>query len=266
MAATKPQPAIPILANGEAQTKSCWSCGDMRAAQFCRSCGSVQPPMPTDYFAFFGLDRRLNLDVAALERQMYTLSRRLHPDLYARATPQEQAWSLEQTSKLNDAYRTLRDAVSRTEYLLRIESIRTKERSAEDRQRAVPPDLLEEVFELNEQLEEFRAHAGQAKAAGRSANNVDSRLRTAVEKAKQSLEQKVAAVDDELRRCWNDWDSLPNPSAHEIGVRREPCPEPGADADSAVERHRVLGAMLKLLERRRYLSHLVKETAAALNE
>src|SRR6476620_11235597 len=99
-------------------TSTCWSCGTMRAVHFCSACGKVQPPMPVDYFTFFGLPRKLNLDTALLEREFYELSRKLHPDIYARAVPQEQEWSLEQSSLLNDAYRTLRDPIRRTEYLL----------------------------------------------------------------------------------------------------------------------------------------------------
>src|SRR5262245_51101541 len=86
---------------------ACWSCGDMRAAQFCTSCGKVQPPQPVDYFSFFGLPRELNIDPSKLEREFYALSRRLHPDIYAGRDVREQEWSLEQSSRLNDAYRTL---------------------------------------------------------------------------------------------------------------------------------------------------------------
>ena len=45
----------------------------MRAAHFCESCGKVQPPVPVDYFTFFGLPPKLNLDVAALEKDFYEL-------------------------------------------------------------------------------------------------------------------------------------------------------------------------------------------------
>jgi hypothetical protein len=61
------------------ETQSCWSCGTMRAVHFCQSCGKVQPPAPVDYFAFFGLPRKLNLDVTALDKDFYELSRKLHP-------------------------------------------------------------------------------------------------------------------------------------------------------------------------------------------
>ena len=148
------------------ETHSCWSCGSMRAAHFCAACGKVQPPRPVDYFTFFGLPPKLNLDVAQLEKDFYDLSRRLHPDLSARAGSEEQEWSLEQSSLLNDAYRTLRDPIKRTEYLLHLEGVALEEQSktatekaratGEVKKQIVPPDLLEEVFGLNMQLEELR--------------------------------------------------------------------------------------------------------------
>ena len=121
---------------------------------------------PVDYFSFFGLPRKLNVDVARLEKEFYELSRKLHPDLNARADKREQEWSLEQSSLLNDAYRTLKDPIKRTQYLLRLEGVELEEQSktatekarasGEVKKQIVPPDLLEEVFELNMQLEELR--------------------------------------------------------------------------------------------------------------
>src|ERR1700680_330732 len=150
------------------ETQSCWSCGTMRAVHFCQACGKVQPPAPVDYFAFFGLPRKLNLEVAALEKDFYELSRKLHPDLNARTGSQEQEWSLQQSSLLNDAYRTLKDPIRRTQYLLQLEGVELEEQSKSATEQArssgqiqkqiVPPDLLEEVFELNIQLEELRMH------------------------------------------------------------------------------------------------------------
>lgn len=101
----------------------------MRAAHFCESCGKVQPPAPSNYFAFFGLPLRLNLDVAGLEKDFYALSRKLHPDLNAGTGSREQEWSLEQSSMLNDAYRTLKDPIKRTQYLLHLEGVELEEQS-----------------------------------------------------------------------------------------------------------------------------------------
>src|SRR5271165_7609372 len=95
--------AILVTSPSKPVKTNCWSCGDMLAAHFCQSCGKVQPPAPVDYFTFFGLPYKLNLDTAALEREFYALSRKLHPDINAKANSSEQAWSLEKTSQLNDA-------------------------------------------------------------------------------------------------------------------------------------------------------------------
>ena len=64
----------------------------------------------------------------------------------------------QQLAALNDAYRVLRDPVGRVEYLLEIEGAR---KEGEQKQQA-PPELLEEVFELNESLDELR----DAKSSG----------------------------------------------------------------------------------------------------
>src|SRR5947209_12277305 len=162
-----PESKSSLIMPGEA-TSNCWSCGTMRAVHFCNACGKVQPPVPVDYFTFFGLPRKLNVDVAQLEREFHQLSRKLHPDVYARAEDQEQEWSLQQSSQLNDAYRTLRDPIKRTQYLLRLEGVELEEQSktatekarqtGEVKKEVVPPDLLEEVFEWKMQLEELRAN------------------------------------------------------------------------------------------------------------
>ena len=74
-----------------------------------------------DYFAFLGLPRKLNLDAADLEQRFRALSRQFHPDYFYNATPAERRASLERSSYLNDAYRTLRQPVARIEYLLELE-------------------------------------------------------------------------------------------------------------------------------------------------
>ena len=230
-------------------THSCWSCGSMRAAHFCESCGKVQPPIPVDYFTFFGLPPKLNVDVSALERSFYDLSRRLHPDVNARAGSREQEWSLEQSSLLNDAYRTLKDPIKRTEYLLHLEGVELEEQSksateqaratGEVKKQMVPPDLLEEVFELNMQLEELRMN----KKVGED----DAALITEIEKQKQSLEAKHEALLQELKTHWNNWDKLieNNLSASE-------------------ERSRVTAKMVDVLNRRNYIRNLLRDVNAAL--
>jgi molecular chaperone HscB len=223
----------------------------MRAARFCESCGKVQPPAPVDYFSFFGLPPKLDLDVATLEKDFYELSRRLHPDLNAQAGSQEQEWSLEQSSLLNDAYRTLRDPIKRTQYLLRLEGVELEEQSktateqaratGEVKRQIVPPDLLEEVFELNMQLEELSMN----KKMGEN----DGSLTDEIRKHKDALEAKNESLLKELQSYWKEWDA---------SIDHSPA---ASDARAGTIRK-----MVDVLNRRNYIRNLVRDVNAALEE
>ncbi len=192
------------------------------------------------YFDVFGLPCKLVLDVSALERAFYKLSRKLHPDLYAQATMQEQQWSLEQTSLLNDAYRTLKDPVRRTEYLLRLEGVeieRDKSSGDEKKDSRVPADLLEEVFELNMQLEEMRM--------SQKMGEDDRQLRSDLEKAKAQFEGQLADFDAQLQSLWGEWDAA-------------------LDADGSLAKEDAKNRMVALLDRRRYVRNLVRDVNEAL--
>jgi molecular chaperone HscB len=225
----------------------------MRAVHFCESCGKVQPPAPVNYFAFFGLPLKLNVDVAVLEKDFYQLSRRLHPDLSARAGSQEQEWSLQQSSLLNDAYRTLKDPIKRTQYLLKLEGVELEEQSksatekarstGEVKKQIVPPDLLEEVFELNMQLEELRMH----KKLGED----DPALIEEIGRQKLELEEKQEALLRELQENWKMWDGM---------IQRESNGQPVSEEERKQERDK----MVDVLNRRNYIRNLVRDVNEVL--
>ena len=225
----------------------------MRAVHFCEACGKVQPPAPVDYFTFFGLPRKLNLDVAALEKDFYELSRKLHPDLNARAGSQEQEWSLQQSSLLNDAYRTLKDPIKRTQYLLKLEGVELEEQSksatekarstGEVKKQIVPPDLLKEVFELNMQLEELRMQ----KKMGED----DPALIEEIGRQKLELEEKQEALLHELKDRWKMWDGM---------IQREQNGQPVSDEERRQERDK----MVDVLNRRNYIRNLVRDVSEVL--
>lgn len=237
------------------ETQSCWCCGTMRAVHFCEACGKVQPPAPVDYFTFFALPRKLNLDIAALEKDFYDLSRKLHPDINARAGGQEQEWSLQQSSLLNDAYRTLKDPVKRTQYLLKLEGVELEEQSksatelarstGQMKKQIVPPDLLEEVFELNMQLEELRAQ----KKMGED----DPALVEEIGRQKFELEEKHDALLHELQERWKIWDGM---------IQREQNRQPVSEEERRQERDK----MVDLLNRRNYIRNLVRDVSEALEQ
>jgi len=231
------------LAEPQSVTTACWSCGTAISTSrlFCDACGKVQAPSENvDYFAAFGLPRKLNIDLPALERSFYRLSRKLHPDVYAQASPQEQQWSLDQTSLLNDAYRTLKNPIARTEYLLKLEGVVLEAGKSEDgkpRDSRVPPDLLEEVFELNMQLEEMRMN--------RKVGEDDPTLRSDLEKGKAQFETQLAKIDGDLQVNWELWDGV-------------------CDIEDEREQELAKKNMVALLDRRRYVRNLVRDVNEAL--
>jgi molecular chaperone HscB len=216
----------------------CWACSAplTQSALLCPACGKIQPPSQADYFQVFGLPRKLEIDAAALEREFHRLSRKLHPDRFARAATEEQQWSLASTALLNDAYRALRDPLQRVEYLLKLEGLKIGEEIAgkgKEANRQPPADLLEEVFELNMQLEEMRMN--------RKMGDDDPALLADLTAARSRFEGLLAAVDTGLAAQGAIWDS--------------------GDADV---RKNAANSMAALLDRRRYLRNLVRDVNEVL--
>lgn len=117
----------------------------VRGPFFCEACGGIcEAGEAADYFSYFGIARTLTPDRAALERKFYELSNRLHPDRFAARSPREREASEAITSRLNQAYRCLKDPVGRAAYLVEVEGLTM---AGEGR---VPAELAEEYFELQE--------------------------------------------------------------------------------------------------------------------
>jgi molecular chaperone HscB len=200
-----------------------------------------------DYFSFFNLPRKLALDVVALEKQFYVLSRKLHPDRFASKPIAEQEAALAESSLLNDAYRTLKDPIARTQYLLTLEGVELEEQSkaatdaarasGEQKKQIVPPELLEEVFELNMQLQEMRA----ATKMGED----EPELRRDLMTAKDTFDAKMVETQAELEGLWSVWDA-------------------GVDAGDETAKGRAKDAMVVLLNKRSYLRNLVRDVNEAL--
>jgi molecular chaperone HscB len=204
-----------------------------------------QPPtaaQDSTYFALFNLPQHLHLDLPALEKSFYAQSRKLHPDRFASRPPAEQAAALTASSQLNDAYRTLRDPIARTEYLLTLEGIQLEEQSraatdaakatGTEKKQVAPPDLLEEAFELNMQLEEMKL-------------DPDPNTLRDLESAREKFTAMLAETQHRLEQLWTQWDAA----------------ESAADAPA---KDAVKQAMVALLNRRSYIRNLVRDVNAAL--
>ena len=146
----------------------------------------------TDYYQLLGIPRSLNLSLDELQKRYYELSRQLHPDRFMQKPEAEQQRALDMSSALNDAYRTLKDPVKRAQYLLSQEGFDIGEQRSKD----VPPELLEEVFELNMALEEMRSG--------------DDSARPQLEAAEQTFTGMLADVDQQLESLFEKYDQTSN--------------------------------------------------------
>lgn len=201
----------------------------------------------SNYFEVFDLPSKLQVDTESLEKQFYMLSRKLHPDRFASKPMAEQEAALAQSSLLNDAYRTLKDPILRTQYLLKLQGVELEEQSkaatdaaratGEQKKQIVPPELLEEVFELNMQLQEMRA----AKKMGED----EPELRRDLLAAKDSFDAKMVETQAELEGLWERWDDA-------------------MDADNDAAKEAAREAMVTLLNKRSYLRNLVRDVNEAL--
>lgn len=212
----------------------CWHCqSEMAGEYFCDRCVKVQPvSKDLDYFSCFGLPRRLVIDTNVLEAKFYELSRAFHPDFYQNKSDAEQTISLGNSAMLNTAYRTLRDPIQRAEYLLDLEAGAVK-----DIRTTPPADLFEEILELQDTLNEFRA-------SDRTSDDA-SALRSKLHVDRTALEQRQREMETQLLQLFNRWDALQD--------RGE------ATDQSRAERNRLLKDMRSILSNRTYVKNIVND-------
>ncbi len=174
-----------------------------------------------DYYRVLGLDPKLQLDLNELQQLFYARSRQLHPDRFARAEASVRDAALIESSLLNDAYRTLRDPLARAEYILKENGFDIGLQGTKD----VPPELLEEVFDLNMALEELKAG--------------DESARPQLSAARDNFEAMLAKSSAELDGLFAEYD-------------QHPGPEP-------------LKPIRALLNRRRYIQNLLRDVHGYLS-
>ena len=233
--------AIPVRDVSSLECRTCGA-GAPVDEHFCPNCSRILAlGRHGDYFSFLGLPRALTIDTADLDRRYRELSRKFHPDFYYNATPTERLASLERSSYLNDAVRTLRNPVTRIEHLLAIEglpSAGSEMRPADGHgpggaapaSGAVPPSLLEEVFALNEELDEIR----EMRESGRSPQELAPRIAA----AREPIEERRVAHEAQLQDLSARWDA----------VRETGSPD---------EKRAVLEALRERLLERNYINNLL---------
>lgn len=217
----------------------CWHCqSEVAGEYFCDRCVKVQPvSKELDYFTCLGFPRRLMIDQRKLETKFYDLSRAFHPDFYQNKSDAEQTISLGNSAMLNTAYRTLRDPIERAEYLLDLEAGSVKEI-----RNSPPADLFEEILELQDTLNEYRA-------ADR-ASETESTLRAKLQAEQQILEQRQRDMETTLQQLFIQWDALQ---------------DRGEATDQArAERDHVLKQIRENLSNRTYVKNIVNDLVSTI--
>jgi molecular chaperone HscB len=123
----------------------CWSCHSGASSVVCGGCGAVQTP-PVDKFDLLGIEPKFDLSIDAVETRYRELSRKLHPDKFAKSTPKERIASLQASTALNDAYRALRSPIMRAILLLERAGVKLGENDT------VEQEFLMDMLEKREEL------------------------------------------------------------------------------------------------------------------
>ena len=171
----------------------CPSCHEPAGAGLvCAACGAILPARPVDPFAALGVEPRYDLAADELEHKFRELSRRLHPDRFAKAGAKERLLSLQAATSLNDAYRKLKHPLRRAEALLAHGGFVIGE------QDKMGGEFLMEMMELGEAIHDAK-ESGEAAELERAMGVVRGRREAAMEElAARFARQDLAAAKDEL--------------------------------------------------------------------
>ncbi|HYL87419.1 MAG TPA: Fe-S protein assembly co-chaperone HscB [Burkholderiales bacterium] len=141
---------------------------------------------PGNHFELFGLQPAFKLDHEALARAYREIQSRVHPDRFAHAGDAERRASLQWTTRVNEAYRTLRSPVQRASHILALHGVDV----AFETNTAMAPAFLAQQMELREALENAE-RAKDVKAL--------EALQKSIERDKAALEEKLAQRIDEQK-------------------------------------------------------------------
>jgi len=125
-----------------------------------------------DHFARLGLPAALDLDARALDKAYFAGQRQWHPDRFVARPPQDRARASVEAAALNDAYRTLKDPLSRAVYLAELNGVELPG----DGKTIDDPELLMEAMETREELHEAGSIAAIDALAAKSRDDMQKSL------------------------------------------------------------------------------------------
>lgn len=123
-----------------------------------RTSAAAAKASTSSHFELFGLEPAYAVDGAALEQSYRDLQALIHPDRYAAAGDAERRASMQLATRVNEAYRTLRDPVQRARHLLELHGVDV----AFETNTQMPADFLMQQLELREEIEQAVARKDAA--------------------------------------------------------------------------------------------------------
>jgi molecular chaperone HscB len=143
-----------------------------------------------DFFGLFGLAPAFRLDEGALDSAYREVQAQVHPDRYAHLSDAEKRVSMQWATRVNEAYRTLRDPLARACYLLELNGVDP----GLETNTAMSPAFLMEQLEWREAVAEARA--------GEDAAELESLHQRLRQEARALVGELAVALDE--RRAFED--------------------------------------------------------------
>ena len=172
-----------------------------------------------NYFELFHLAPSFVLDANQLAVQYRQLQQQYHPDRYAAASDGERLQALQQASDVNAAYQTLKDPLSRAEYLLTLQGldIRDEQQTLQD------PEFLMQQLDWREELEALREAGGDAAVTAFAERRV-AEILSGVTPVSEGADREdvVRAVVEAFRR--HGYAATVNETAGNIQICHHHCP------------------------------------------
>jgi len=159
--------------------------------------GIIHDPDSRDHFEVMGLPRKLRVDIDALTKRYYELSRRYHPDFMQDAAPKERIASMTRTAAVNSAQKTLSDPFARGRWWLE-----TKGEELGRNNNRVPTTLMMLVLEIQELLDTARTQGDDETLA---------RVSTRRENVQREFDSRATLLDENFT-AWDESDGEGSPN------------------------------------------------------
>jgi molecular chaperone HscB len=131
--------------------------------------------LSSSFFVLFDLPVSFDIDLGLLSERYREAQRAAHPDKFARAADAERRLSVQVAARINEAYRVLKEPLSRGRYLLELQGV-----DLNDADTAFDGAFLMEQMELRERLAGVKSSAEPEQQLQAVADDIAAHSRTLI--------------------------------------------------------------------------------------